>query len=114
MIFSFSDATLCSESVDNELELREANGQPITAEARTRICEEAGVDWKWLLRHLGIRESKIEVIEEENRQIYERCYQGLLEWEKRSGSNATIEKLEHALRIIKKKNVAARIEGKLL
>ena len=117
LMFSFTaDATKCYVSLENKIETAKANSQPITDAICNRISEDIGVKWKDLLRSLGIKESIIEIIEEENpRSVAERCYQGLLRWKKSNGPKATVGKL--AIELCEKglKDVAAslRSEGML-
>ena len=53
--------------------------------------------WKNLARALGIWEADIEAVDEENRQVVEKCYNLLLFWKHRCGSRATYEVLEAGL-----------------
>ncbi|KAM7446398.1 hypothetical protein ABFA07_005242 [Porites harrisoni] len=61
------------------------------------LSSELGAKWKNLARALGIREADIEAVDEENRQVVEKCYNLLLLWKHRCGSRATYEVLEAGL-----------------
>lgn len=71
-------------------------GVPSEAELLS-LSGELGSKWKNLSRALGIPESNIEVIEEENRRVVEKCYSSLILWKQGRGSLATYEVLEAGL-----------------
>lgn len=72
------------------------NGIPSDAEL-LNLSSELGAKWKNLARALGIPESNIEVVDEENRKVVEKCYNLLLLWKQGSGHRATYEALEAGL-----------------
>ena len=72
------------------------NGIPSDAEL-LNLSSELGTKWKNLARALGIPEAHIEVVDEENRKVVEKCYNVLLLWKQGSGHQATYEALEAGL-----------------
>ena len=72
------------------------NGIPSDAEL-LNLSSELGAKWKNLARALGIPECNIEVVDEENRKVVEKCYNLLLLWKQGSGHRATYEALEAGL-----------------
>ena len=72
------------------------NGIPSDAEL-LNLSSELGAKWKNLARALGIPEANIEVVDEENRRVVEKCYSALLLWKQGSGCRATYEALEAGL-----------------
>lgn len=72
------------------------NGIPSDPEL-LNLSSELGAKWKNLARALGIPESNIEVVDEENRKVVEKCYNLLLLWKQGSGYRATYEALEAGL-----------------
>lgn len=71
-------------------------GIPPDADLLT-LSSELGAKWKNLARALGIPEANIEVVDEENRKVVEKCYSLLLLWKQGRGSQATYEALEAGL-----------------
>ena len=72
------------------------NGIPSDAEL-LNLSSELGTKWKNLARALGIPEANIEVVDEENRKVVEKCYNVLLLWKQGSGCRATYQTLEAGL-----------------
>lgn len=54
--------------------------------------------WKRLGRALGIKEVFIDIIQEEEKDAYERAYKMLIKWRDKMGSEASYEALAQALK----------------
>lgn len=76
--------------------MRRKTGGP-SEEELLSLSSELGAKWKNLARALGIPEANIEVVEEENRRVVEKCYSSLLLWKQGRGAQATYEALEAGL-----------------
>ena len=59
----------------------------MTQEICLSISKDIGADWKNVLRHLEMKEPAIKNLEEDykNYNVAEKCYQGLIEWQKEKG-----------------------------
>ena len=73
----------------------------VTQDHCHRICNDIGVKWKPVLRHLGLEERALENVEEnwKHSKVDEKCYQGLLEWVRNFSQKATTRALCKALRL---------------
>ena len=70
------------------------------------ISEDLGRDWKQLGRKLGISNTIIDNIDDENRRVKDKSIQLLLRWKRQSGNDATGEVLANALIAIGRRDVA--------
>lgn len=61
------------------------------------ICTEMRSRWQGLAKVLGFRELELEQITEDHADSFERCYQMLLQWMQRCGSQASYDMLARAL-----------------
>ena len=83
-------------SVFSFLVMQRKTGSPSDAEL-LNLSSELGSKWKNLARALGIPEANIEIIEDENRKVIEKCYKSLLLWKQGRGFQANYEVLEAGL-----------------
>ncbi|XP_068754007.1 uncharacterized protein [Montipora capricornis] len=61
------------------------------------IAHELRAKWKMLGRVLEVSEPVLEQIEEDNRELSERCYEVLIRWQEKFASKATYQRLAQAL-----------------
>lgn len=72
------------------------NGTPKTNDL-LNICTEVRSSWQALAKVLGFREVELEEIIEDYPDSFERCYQMLLGWTQKCGSQASYDALARAL-----------------
>lgn len=61
------------------------------------ICTEVRSSWQVLAKMLGFREVELEQLTEDHADSFERCYQMLLRWMQKGGSQASYDALARAL-----------------
>ena len=61
------------------------------------ICTEVRSRWQVLAKVLGFREVELEQLTEDHADSFERCYQMLLRWKQKCGSQANYDVLARAL-----------------
>ena len=68
-----------------------------------------GDEWKKVSRELGVDDATIDNICKEEDKQSERCHQAILSWKKRSGKDATVEKMITALESVNLKDLAEKL-----
>ncbi|XP_078698059.1 receptor-interacting serine/threonine-protein kinase 1-like [Branchiostoma floridae x Branchiostoma belcheri] len=71
------------------------------------VADQIGKAWKRLLRHLGLKDNDLDVVEHDymNVGLIEMAYQGLRKWRQQEGKEATTQKLVAALKKIGRRDV---------
>lgn len=72
------------------------SGTPTTNDL-LNICTEVRLKWQVLAKVLGFQELELEQITEDHADSFERCYQVLLRWMQKCGSQASYDMLARAL-----------------
>ena len=65
-------------------------------------CPGIQAQWKQLAKYLNFTDDEITILQSNNKMetMYEQCFQMLLKWRQRDGCNATMNKLEEALKMV--------------
>ena len=82
-----------------------SENEPVTEGHCHCVAEKVDVHWKKLLRELRMEDSTIRTVDEENHEVAEKCFQGLIKWKNCLGSDATTRRLCQALQNIGRRDV---------
>jgi hypothetical protein len=90
-------------------------GSP-TNEELLNLAREIGKKWRCLGRALSVPEEDLETVDEDEKKLFDKSYQMLINWKQGLGANATYENLDQGLQhsIVRRKDLSEKychVEG---
>ena len=74
------------------------------------VADMIGTDWSRLASFLGLSQD-VDSIDHENRQIYRKALRTLTKWQEKSGEQASVESLLHALEKLERQDIVIKIKN---